>query len=211
LSTAVNTQSAEEIKISRRIQSPIDPLILLIARRFGSKAKEVERFLKFAIVGTIGAIVDFGTLNVLQHTLLHPEGPNEKIHVAMASGIAFTAAVASNFFWNRYWTYPDSRSRHVGMQLAQFFFINTVAVAARLVFVSLAYSPLGELAEQLLGNSDVDTATANRLGTNLAQAIAVGVAMFWNFFMNRYWTYNDVDKSHPAPVNDSVADTLATE
>ncbi|MCQ3932290.1 MAG: hypothetical protein DPW16_17715 [Chloroflexi bacterium] len=205
MSTAVNTHPAEEVKISRRIHSPIDPFIVFVSRRFGPKAKEVERFLKFAIVGTIGAVVDFGTLNLLQHTLLHPDGPNEQLHVAMASGIAFTAAVASNFFWNRYWTYPDSRSRHVGLQLAQFFFINTVAVIARLIFVSLAYSPLGEFAEHLLGNSNVETTVANRLGTNLAQAIAVAVAMFWNFFMNRYWTYNDVDKHHHKPASDSLA------
>jgi len=24
--------------------------------------------------------------------------------------------------------------------------------------------------------------------------VAVGVVMLWNFFVNRYWTYNDVDK-----------------
>ncbi|MBI5927859.1 MAG: GtrA family protein [Chloroflexi bacterium] len=205
MSTAVNTHPAEETKISRRIHSPIDPIILFISGRFGSKAKEVERFLKFAIVGTFGAIVDFGTLNILQHTLLHPEGANETLKVATASGIAFTAAVASNFFWNRYWTYPDSRSRHVGLQLAQFFFINTVAVVVRLIFVSTVYSSLGEFAEHLLGNSNIDSTTANRLGTNLAQAIAVGVAMFWNFFMNRIWTYNDVDKHHHKPAPDSLA------
>lgn len=210
MSTAVNTHPAEEANISRRIHSPIDPLISFIARRFGPKAKEVERFLKFAIVGAFGAVVDFGTLNILQHTLLHPEGPNEKLYVAMASGIAFTAAVISNFFWNRYWTYPDSRSRHVGLQLAQFFFINTVAVVARLIFVSMAYAPLGEFAESLLGHPDVEEAVANRLGTNLAQAIAVGVAMFWNFFMNRYWTYNDVDKHHKSS-SEPLTDSLAAE
>ena len=33
----------------------------------------------------------------------------------------------------------------------------------------------------------------NFLGHNLALAIAVIVVMFWNFFINRFWTYNDVD------------------
>ncbi len=31
------------------------------------------------------------------------------------------------------------------------------------------------------------------LGDNLAVAFAVGIVMFWNFFINRYWTYNDVE------------------
>jgi putative flippase GtrA len=32
------------------------------------------------------------------------------------------------------------------------------------------------------------------LGKNLTLAIAVSVVMLWNFFINRYWTYNDVNK-----------------
>jgi putative flippase GtrA len=27
---------------------------------------------------------------------------------------------------------------------------------------------------------------------NVTLAIAVGIVMLWNFFINRYWTYNDV-------------------
>ena len=34
--------------------------------------------------------------------------------------------------------------------------------------------------------------TAVFLGHNLALAFAVVFVMFWNFFVNRYWTYNDV-------------------
>jgi len=32
-----------------------------------------------------------------------------------------------------------------------------------------------------------------RIGDNLALMLAVVVVMFWNFFVNRYWTYNDVN------------------
>ena len=32
-----------------------------------------------------------------------------------------------------------------------------------------------------------------KLGTFFAMIIGVIVVMFWNFFVNRYWTYNDVD------------------
>ena len=31
------------------------------------------------------------------------------------------------------------------------------------------------------------------LADNITLAIAVIIVMFWNFFANRYWTYNDVD------------------
>ena len=31
------------------------------------------------------------------------------------------------------------------------------------------------------------------MAKNLTLAIAVGIVMLWNFFVNRYWTYNDID------------------
>lgn len=171
----------------------LDKLILVIALRFGGEnAKELERFLKFAIVGTIGAIVDFATLNILQGTILPPAGSNEEMNVRLATGIAFTAAVSSNFIWNRYWTYPDSRSRSIMLQLGQFFIVNIAGLIFRLIFVGFTYSPLGTMAYDVIGGNPSDEAL-NQLGSNISQAIAVVIVMFWNFFVNRYWTYNDVD------------------
>jgi putative flippase GtrA len=31
------------------------------------------------------------------------------------------------------------------------------------------------------------------LGYNAAKVIATIVVLFWNFFVNRYWTYSDVE------------------
>ena len=171
----------------------LDRIILAVAARFGDKAKEVERFLKFAVVGTIGAVIDFGVLNLLQSTVLPPTGDNETLYVRLATGTAFTTAVISNFFWNRYWTYPDSRSRPILLQLFQFFVVNTIAVIFRLIYVGLLYAPLGELIRDTFGQDDWTTKTTNQVGTNLAQGTAMVFAMFWNFFVNRYWTYSDVD------------------
>lgn len=170
----------------------ITRIIQAIATRFGNKAKEVERFLKFAVVGVIGASIDFGTLNLLQSTLLPPSGPHEQLFVRLATGTSFTLAVTSNFIWNRYWTYPDSRSRPIFLQLIQFFIVNIIAVVFRLVFVGATYNLFGDFVYDITG-AGWDTETTNQIGTNLAQAIASGVAMFWNFFVNRYWTYSDVD------------------
>jgi putative flippase GtrA len=180
----------------------VDRLILLVAARFGGQAKEVERFLKFAVVGTIGAIVDFGVLNVLQATLLTPVGEFETLHVRLSTGFAFTAAVISNFIWNRYWTYPDSRSRPIRVQLGQFFVVNTAGLVFRLLFVGALYQPMGEAAFDFIGGNP-SLEAMNQLGTNLAQAIAVIIVLFWNFFVNRYWTYSDVDQENAMVMNDA--------
>ncbi len=172
----------------------LNEFILKFSLRFGEKAKEVERFLKFAIVGIIGAVVDFGVLNVLQATILHPVEPNIQVKVALATGTAFTAAVSSNFIWNRYWTYPDSRSRPLRQQLVQFFIVNVAGLAFRLWFVRTLFIPFGHAGVDILDlGQSMSDGSIRQLGTNIAQFFAVWIVMVWNFFVNRYWTYNDVE------------------
>jgi putative flippase GtrA len=118
--------------------------------------------------------------------------------VALATGIAFTTAVSSNFVWNRYWTYPDSRTRSLKQQLAQFFIVNTMGLLFRLWFVKTLFGPFGNVgisALQALGAVGESPAKAvtSQLGTNIAQFFAVWIVMLWNFFVNRHWTYNDVE------------------
>ncbi|MFN8529386.1 MAG: GtrA family protein [Anaerolineae bacterium] len=185
------------------VRNPLDGIILAIARRFGDKEKEVERFLKFAIVGAIGAVIDFTTLFVLQATLLSPVEPNKQLKVALATTVAFSAAVISNFIWNRIWTYPDSRSRSVRRQLAQFTLINLIGWIGRTVWVSSAYHWLGITLMPLLlpeiqllrpGYIPSESAEA-KLGTMAAWLIGVIIIMIWNYTANRLWTYNDVNKT----------------
>jgi putative flippase GtrA len=176
----------------------LNQIILRFSLRYGgAQAKEVERFLKFSVVGIIGAVIDFGVLNVLQMTALSPVEPHLSLKVALATGTAFTSAVTSNFIWNRYWTYPDSRSRSIQQQLVQFFIVNAAGLVFRLIWVRVLFGPLGEVGTNTFAwlgvvESMDDTAT-KQLGTNIAQFFAIWIVMIWNFFVNRYWTYNDVE------------------
>ncbi|RME87021.1 MAG: GtrA family protein [Anaerolineae bacterium] len=145
--------------------------------------KERIRFLRFAVVGTIGAVVDFGTFNLLNSLL--------GIQAVIASVISFTAAVTSNFIWHRYWTYPDSRSKPVAQQMTQFAFVSVIGLSIRTpIFAALEPLFRRMFATRLHIPLPL---SADFLGHNLALAVAVGIVMLWNFFVNRYWTYNDVD------------------
>ncbi len=142
---------------------------------------ERTRFLKFMVVGVFGAVIDFGVANLLSHFLDMP--------LVYAGTISFTCAVISNFIWNRYWTYPDSRSRQLHHQLGMFFIVNVVGVAIRIPILHFAEPPLITFftRARLLPSFSPEF-----LARNLTLAIAVGIVMLWNFFVNRYWTYNDV-------------------
>lgn len=184
-------------------RNPLDIPILAIASRFGDKSKEVERFLKFLVVGLIGFIVDFGTVTILQATILPPtnkSGDRIILNVILATSIAFIAALISNFTWNRIWTYPDSRSRAAHHQLMMFAFISMVGWLGRTIWITSAYHLLGTLLMpvflpliHLVRPLYIPSLAADdKLGTMVAMVIGVIVVTFWNFFANRRWTYSDV-------------------
>ena len=141
---------------------------------------ERTRFLKFMVVGTMGAIIDFGIANVLAHFFNTP--------LDIAGTISFICAVISNFIWNRYWTYPESRSRHLAHQLVMFFAVNLAGIAIHFPILHYGEVPVLKFFENL----NLNFLTPDFLARNFTLAVAVGIVMLWNFFVNRYWTYNDV-------------------
>ncbi len=147
-------------------------------QHFGVKSKEAERFLKFAVVGTIGFIVDFGLLFFLKEFV----GLESTV---LANTISFSAAVVSNFTFNRFWTYPDSRTKKLGSQLIQFTMVSLIGLLINDLIVHFLEHPF-----QLLVDSSLTFLPV--AGYIPAKVVATIVVLFWNFFVNRRWTYNDV-------------------
>lgn len=144
--------------------------------------KERSRFLRFAMVGAFGAVVDFGVMNLLSHYFDMP--------LVIAGTISFTCAVLSNFTWNRYWTYPESRSRPLMHQLGMFFLVNTAGVLIRIPILHFVEPILLRFFED---GAHLSHLSADFLARNGTLALAVGIVMLWNYFINRHWTYNDVE------------------
>jgi putative flippase GtrA len=149
---------------------------------FVKDRQERARFMRFAMVGVIGAVVDFGVANLLTGVF--------HMQFIWASVLSFTAAVISNFLWNRFWTYPDSRSKAVGHQVFQFTIISVVGLTIRTPIIKLLEIPMLTLFARLLPKNFI--LTPRFIGHNVTLAIAILVVMLWNFFANRFWTYNDV-------------------
>jgi putative flippase GtrA len=158
-----------------------------------SNRKEFKRFTKFLVVGVTGFIVDFGIFNLLLRALSFPP--------VLAQAISFTLAAINNFIWNRYWTYPDSRSKPILRQFGTFFVLSVIGLLIRTPIFALFSGPMVALVESMqsgvfAGLINYVTGTLHisieQLGLNLALAIAVLVVLFWNFFSNRFITYSDV-------------------
>jgi putative flippase GtrA len=146
--------------------------------------QEVQRFLRFMVVGSVGAVVDFGIFNLLSSVF--------KVTPVIAQVFSFTLAVVSNFVWNRYWTYPDSRSKPLTQQVVQFILISVIGLAIRTPLFAFLEKQSVQFFSRILSPG---TLSPVFLGHNISLAIAIVVIMFWNFLANRYWTYNDVSKT----------------
>ncbi len=77
--------------------------------------------------------------------------------------------MSSNFLWNRHWTFAASDG-HAGFQAARFFAVSVAALLINLVAL-----------EALLLSTSLDALAA--------QAIAVAIAMPFNFLGNKLWTF----------------------
>jgi putative flippase GtrA len=136
------------------------------------RPREVVRFVKFALVGALGMVVDLTVLNVLHKVVGLP--------LLVANTISFTTAVLSNFTWNRLWTFPESRQRSLISQLAQFALVNVVGLAINNLVLWVVFN--------FLKNFIPDP-----LDYNLAKIVAIGVVLFWNYGINRLWTYRGIE------------------
>jgi putative flippase GtrA len=134
------------------------------ADRVGAAARRPAswvQLLKFGIVGGSGYLVNLGVFAILAGTLdIH--------HIPAAIG-AFCVAVTSNFLWNRYWTFSPGDGS-AGFQAARFFAVSLAALGLNLVVLEVLLSGGG-------------------IGELTAQAIAVAVAMPFNFLGNKLWTF----------------------
>ncbi len=167
------TQNAElNPVLSRLTQFGIaHPRAARVTNSLVENRREVICFLKFATVGGIGTVVDFSTLNLMHLAFGLP--------LVTANTISFCLAVISNFTWNRLWTFPESRQRSLWRQLGQFAAVNVVGlVINQAVFLSL--------------NHYVFEPRLGELGYNVAKAIAIVIVLFWNFGINRIWTYKGI-------------------
>ncbi|HXS46888.1 MAG TPA: GtrA family protein [Solirubrobacterales bacterium] len=118
------------------------------------------QLLKFGIVGGSGYLINLAVFVLLSDIGMH--------HIGAAIG-AFCVALANNFLWNRYWTFEPGDG-HPAFQAARFFAVSVAALLINLAVLEVLVS----------GTS---------LGALAAQAIAVAVAMPFNFLGNKLWTF----------------------
>lgn len=144
------------------------------AKRIGRGTRRSQNWvqlLQFGLVGASGYVVNLTVFAILTGSgLFFRDGSDGLgVHYIPAAVASFCVAVSNNFLWNRHWTF-DARHGHAGFQAARFFTVSVMALGINLAALELLVS--------LAGVPELP-----------AQAIAVAVAMPFNFIGNKIWTF----------------------
>ncbi len=130
------------------------------ARRALGRRGNWEQLVKFCIVGVTG----YGVNLAVYIFLLDLAG----LHYAAAAIGSFLVAVTSNYWWNRAWTFRDSRGEFV-VQGARFLVVSATALGGNLAALALL--------------------VAAGLPEIPAQAVAIVLVTPVNFIGNRLWSF----------------------
>ena len=128
-----------------------------------------ETFIKFAVVGASGVVVNLGVFYVLFRIF----GVSDII----ASPLAIETSIISNFLLNNFWTFGERQTEtkfHV--KGLKFNLVSFVALGVSwTTFIAL-------------------TRLLNLRPEELAQFIGIIPATFVNYFLNSYWTFKETNK-----------------
>jgi putative flippase GtrA len=135
-----------------------------LARRIHLGTRKPENWVqlfKFGVVGATGYVLNLLVFGLLNQGL--------GVYHLLAAVASFCVAVSNNFLLNRHWTFQATEG-HAGFQAARFFAVSVLALGVNLALLYLL----------------VDVASAPELPS---QAIAVALAMPFNFLGNKLWTF----------------------
>lgn len=147
------------------------------------------QFIRFAMVGFLNTLIDFGVLNGLLWLDGYPVG--WKLFVFNA--LAFTLASGNSYILNKQWTFGDSRASTLS-QIGLFFFLTSIGLLINCTVVYLLTLPS-------LSSASVSSV----VWVNLAKVAATIASLVWNFCSYRCWVFRakasgQSRQSVPAPV-----------
>ncbi len=137
--------------------------------RFAQQRPTVFEFLKFAVVGVTGTIVDFGIYALLTRGMF--------VYYITARAVSVFLAILNNFILNKHWTFQRGTSGKTKSEYGKFFIVSVVNYFLNLgiMYTIVEFTS----AEQIFGSYE----------DFFAIGVAIGIVLFSNYFGNKYWTF----------------------
>lgn len=147
----------------------ISDIIEFILNAWWIRLHSSKTFIKFAVVGLSGVIVNLGVFTLLLQA---------NVNKYLASPISIEASIITNFLLNNYWTFRQRKSRdHLRIKGLKFNMVSLVSLV-------VSYSTFVVL-------SILFPATP----PEIHQLVGIAPAMFINYFLNSYWTFKHAPDS----------------
>ncbi len=127
------------------------------------KKRVAVEFVRFAVVGGVGTLLNLFVLYVLTE--------KHRVYYLVSAIAAFIAAATSNFIFNKIWTFQERLMDQMLEKYLTFFLVSVSALGVNLAFLFI-------LTEYV------------HLYYIFSQALAIGVALIINFLGNKIWTFN---------------------
>lgn len=146
----------------------VSDIVEFIINAWWIRLRSSETFIKFALVGLSGVLVNLGIFTLLL---------NIGINKFVASPIAIEFSVVSNFLLNNYWTFSRRKTKdRVRIKGIKFNIVSVFSLA-------VSYSTFVVL-----------TLLFPAIPPQVHQFISIAPAMLINYFLNSYWTFRAHDE-----------------
>jgi putative flippase GtrA len=123
----------------------------------------VRQFVKFAIVGVSSTIIDWGIFYLLNYYF--------GIYYLIAKGLSFAVSVINSYIWNRRWTFRSANPKKLH-EFGKFMLVAVVGLVLNTYIMFLAVEKL-------------------HLRYIFGLIFATAIVMFWNFLINKFWTFKE--------------------
>lgn len=127
------------------------------------------RIFRFGVVGVSGFVIDFSITALLYSV----------VGMYVATGVGFTLAATSNYFFNRRWTWR-STDPNIKSQFIKFYVVSVVGLGLHYLVLT------GCMTQPWIAFSFLGFFINNDWSSKL---VATAVVMFWNFGVNNFYTF----------------------
>ncbi|PIS42880.1 MAG: GtrA family protein [Candidatus Kerfeldbacteria bacterium CG08_land_8_20_14_0_20_40_16] len=138
----------------------------------------IKEIVKFALVGGFNTILDFSVYIILTRFWEFWQK-----NYLLANFVSFSIAATSSYILNKTWTFRDKNKR-IYIQYPKFILVSVIGLLINetVLYILVTHLVIYDL---------------------LAKICAVGIAMFWNFSANKFWTFKP-EKKNRGELSDSL-------
>jgi len=125
----------------------------------------LKQFIKFAFVGVLNTLIDFGVYYVLTRFA--------GMYYVYANIISVILAITNSYLINRSWTFK-SKNKIIGSEALKFWIVSIVGLILNTIILKVFI---------YFGANDL-----------ISKAIASIFVLVWNYLLNKFWTFKETNE-----------------